>query len=271
VRIVAIGGSTTEETFTDDESTWVHRLQLALAGEFNRPVEVINAGVRGLRALHHAPTLKHILPLQPDLVIFLLGANDWQFDIYERFGHYRSLRRLFPDTLIGRFARIQYNRAFPPPTEPEQQVVPAYPFKPRSLEREPKISWLPEQASEQYLVNLRRISEICRANKLTCIFLTQPTAYHADASQDVRDSFIFTPAAVSYTLTFESMVHIAQVYNSALIEFAKERAHPICDLASQIAPTAEYFYDDMHFTLAGSARVATVVTDCVKPLVAALP
>jgi lysophospholipase L1-like esterase len=80
-----------------------------------------------------------------------------------------------------------------------------------------------------------------------------------------------TPPAASYTLTFESLIHIAQVYNRALVDFAKQHAHPLCDLAPRITPTTEHFWDEIHFTLAGSARVAELVTECVKPLVAASP
>lgn len=277
VRIFAIGGSTTEEIFTDDERTWTHLLQVRLATGLGRPVEVINAGVGGLRARHHIAMLRHILPLQPDAALFLVGANDWQFDTYAQFGHYRRISPLlFPETPIGRLARAQFNRMVQPTTElpaepPAEPQVITTPFPRRSLHRERKISWFLEKASERYLAELREISEICRANRLTCIFLTQPNAYQNDASEEVKDFLAMTPAGVSYTLTFESLVHLAQVYNSALIDFGKQRAHPVCDLASQISATPENFFDDFHFTLAGSVRVAELLTDCVKPVVAAIP
>jgi lysophospholipase L1-like esterase len=274
VRIFAIGASTTEGILIDDEATWTHHLQVALAKDLGRRVEVINTGIAGLRTRHHLATLKDILPLQPDIVLFLVGANDWIFDIYSQFGGNQAAdrRMLFPDTLLGRVARGQFNRISNPP-EPAvwNSTVTVETFPRGTLGRAEKISWFPETASEQYRANLLRISDICRANRLTCVFLTQPNAYQNDAPQDLRDLFWLTPPNASYTLTFESLVRVAQVYNRALIDFAKQHGHPVCDLVPQIAPTTENFWNEIHYTLTGAGRVAELVTECVKPLVAAIP
>ena len=40
-------------------------------------MEVINAGITATRVKHHLVTLKKILPYSPDLIIFLIGINDW--------------------------------------------------------------------------------------------------------------------------------------------------------------------------------------------------
>jgi lysophospholipase L1-like esterase len=275
VRIFAIGGSTTEELFVDDAATWTHRLQVALATDLGRPVEVINAGVSGLRARHHVAMLRHILPLQPDLVLFLVGFNDWHFDTISLFGSDRSRQRqLFSDTPLGRLARVQFNRVFRPATgdaTAESRVVTRESFRRGSLRREQKISWFPERASDRYLANLATISRVCRANSLTCVFLTQPTAYAQNAPQELKDLFWMSPVDASYTLQLDSLVHIARVYNRALVDFVKQRGHPLCNVAEQLQPTVENFNDELHFTLAGSARMAEFVTGCVKPLVAAMP
>jgi lysophospholipase L1-like esterase len=270
VRIFAIGGSTTEETWIGEEATWTHRLQIALASGLGRPVEVINAGVRGQRSRHHVAMLRHILPLQPDIVLFLVGFNDWHFDALSRFGSDSPPRRvLFPDTPLGRLARVQFNRVFrPAELRGEPVVISTNPRVGGSLQRERKISWFPEAASEQYLSNLATISRICRDSALTCVFLTQPTAHAQDAPKELTDLFWITPVGASYTLTLESLEHIAKVYNRALIDFAMENEHPFCDVAAQLPASIEYFYDDVHYTLAGSARVAELVAGCVKPIVA---
>src|SRR6267378_6583230 len=84
LRIFSIGGSTTEEIISDDESTWSHLLQEGIAGR-GKSAEVINTGVSGIRAANHLVTLKVIARLEPDLVIFLLGANDWIKHVKDRF------------------------------------------------------------------------------------------------------------------------------------------------------------------------------------------
>jgi hypothetical protein len=147
----------------------------------------------------------------------------------------------------------------------------AMPVRPASPERQEKVDWRPDAASGRCLGDLREISEICRTSRLTCVFLTQPNAYDSDAPQELRDRFWMTPPVAAYTLTLDSLIHVAHVYNRALIDFAKQNSHPLCDLAPRIAPTTENFFDEVHFAAAGSARVAEIVTECVKPLVVAVP
>jgi lysophospholipase L1-like esterase len=273
VRIFAIGASTTEEWLIDDEAIWTHRLQRALSMALGNQVEVINTGVAGARARHHVATLRYISSLQPDIVLFLVGVNDWVYDIYSQFGDDRPPRRVrFADTLLGRTARMQFYNLFGAQAQPQPLIQDiAIPLLGGALGRQRKISWFPEAVSERYLADLREISEMCRANTLTCVFLTQPSAYHEGAPEALKSLLSMTPPDAPYTLTFESLVHVAQVYNRALIDFASKNGHPVCDLAPRIASTTEYFWDDVHFTLAGSARVAELATECIKPLVAAIP
>ena len=60
LRIFAIGGSTTEEFSINDQETWTHRVQEALANETSRHVEVINTGTSGAMSQNHIATLKYL-------------------------------------------------------------------------------------------------------------------------------------------------------------------------------------------------------------------
>ena len=55
-RVFAVGGSTTEQIYLDDQKTWTHLLQQNLSESLSSNVEVINTGVSGLRAEHHLAT-----------------------------------------------------------------------------------------------------------------------------------------------------------------------------------------------------------------------
>src|SRR5262249_22890914 len=80
-RIFAIGGSTTVQIYLDDKRTWTHLLQESLEKTSGANVEVINTGVSGLRAQHHLATLRSIADLNPNLVLFLIGINDWNHHV----------------------------------------------------------------------------------------------------------------------------------------------------------------------------------------------
>ena len=266
LRIFAIGGSTTEEFSINDQETWTHRVQEALANELSRRVEVINTGTSGAMSQHHLATLKYVEPMHPNIAVFLVGANDWNFDIHEEFGSdiVRRERLAFTDTPLGRMARTYYYRVLGSTETMRTDFLPPG----GSMKRARKVTWLPDRVSDRYLANLARIGAACREANLVCVFMTQPNGYQTGASERLKDSFWMSPPAASYTLTFESLVRVAEVYNQALATFARENGFPMCDLAAKIEATTENFIDEMHFTFMGSTRAAAAVTECLRPVIA---
>ena len=80
-RVFTIGGSTTEEIYADDKETWSALLQNHLYDAGLKHAEVINTGVSGIRAEHHFETQRYVSKMYPDLLIFLVGANNWNRQI----------------------------------------------------------------------------------------------------------------------------------------------------------------------------------------------
>mgnify|MGYP002029594213 FL=1 len=93
--------------------------------------------------------------------------------------------------------------------------------------------------------------------------MTQPTAYQLEAEKEIKDRLWMVPPNRDYALDFDSMVHIAELYNNYLIGFSKENKFPYCDLASQIKPSVDNFIDDCHFNLLGAKNVADLVSSCI--------
>jgi len=75
-----------------------------------------------------------------------------------------------------------------------------------------------------------------------------------------------TPPNVKYTLDLESLIGISQLYNQRLLELATENNIHFCDLAKEIPPTTDYFYDDVHFNENGSRAVANVLHGCLSTI-----
>ncbi len=80
-RIVCIGGSTTYDGDWDNTSYPAFLEQELRAAFPGHPIEVINAGVQGLRTRSQLLHLPNFLEMQPDLVIGYLGVNDLIHDI----------------------------------------------------------------------------------------------------------------------------------------------------------------------------------------------
>ena len=78
LRVLAIGGSTTECLFQDDLKTWPAQLSGVLGSQIGKHVWVGNAGRSGLNTGDHVLHAKYLLAEQPhmDAVLVFAGVND---------------------------------------------------------------------------------------------------------------------------------------------------------------------------------------------------
>lgn len=272
-KIFAIGGSTTEELDIDDKKTWTHLLQEKLS--LKQEVTVINTGVSGLRARHHLATLKNIIKYKPDMVIFLTGINDWNWQIKDHINklHGQSfikklqntrMQLVINKTMLGSILRKTFYTV-KKSSGSALQFVDHDSLKKvtGSLNRDSKYTFFPKSVHSQYKNMLAQISSVCHKNKIECIFITQPSGYKKEATNEFKAGFWMTPPFEEYTLNFNSMVHIASLYNKYLINFAENNNHKICDLASQIKPSYDLFYDDCHFNINGASKVSEILFSCI--------
>src|SRR6267143_4749173 len=273
LRIFTIGGSTTEDIVLDDESTWSHLLQEGIAGQ-GKSAEVINTGVSGLRAVNHLATLEVVARLEPDLVIFLLGANDWNKHIKDRFKELEinfwkpaslvdsALGRVLDGMVISPVRRRITGRTWSDQVHVIDGPEGFIRSKELSLQRSVTRTFRPTEVAADYASTLHEISRLCKESRLTCLFMTQPHAYSGTTPADLQSHFWMTPPTATFTLDFESMAYIASLYNEFLKSFTAQEGHPLCDLAAGIEPLPRFFYDDMHFTDEGSRRIADLVLPC---------
>ena len=272
-RIFAIGGSTTEQILLDDYKTWTHLLQERVGARFDSlNVEVINTGVSGLRSEQHLSTLKFITQFSPDLVVFLIGINDWNRHIWDVHGdpEHRSPRPhafSFSESLLGA-ALKGIQGVLEPLPEPavEFETGEYYSTQNDSLRRNQVRRFRPDAVSDSYHRALEQIRDACHRASITCMFVNQPTGYLPDAPADLRRHFWMTPPNTSYTLDFESLVRLSNLYNQYLLSFANENSLASCDLVAHFEPSLEDFYDDCHFNTAGAQRVAVYLEQCVAEL-----
>ena len=275
LRIFAIGASTTEELFIDQQKTWTYLLQEKLAKQINRPVEVINTGLSGLRARNHLATFKKILEYEPDLLIFLTGANDWLHHIYigienrnddeldrEQLIYFKNSLLVNAVKALAARSGFMKNNSISTKRILETEGE-FYTERRNSLNRSSKFEFKPEKVHESYSSYLRKIADLCDLLKIKCVFATQPNAYKAEATDEMKGRFWMTPAWMSYTLTFDSMVHLAKLYNDFTRQIAAEYKIILCDLDKEIPPTLDYLFDEIHFNLKGSATVADRFLKCL--------
>ncbi len=272
-RIFAIGGSTTEQISLDDERTWSHLLQERI-GDLNRfdGVEVINNGVSGARAQQHLASLKRVLDWDADMAIFLMGINDWNRHIWDELGapQYNnpgvpSSPVQFSESLVGILVKNWAGSSQKYVNEEIQPEYGEYYSRQNDSLRRPDVkTFRPETVAESYRAVVQEIAETCRRSKIRCMFVTQPTAYHEHTSAALKKYLWMTPPNTEYTLDFQSLIHVANLYNNFLMDFAEENEIASCDLAGQFEATLDHLRDDCHFNESGTRHVAEILTECVR-------
>ncbi len=286
-RIFALGASTTESIYIDDHKTWPHLLQEKLTKKLQMPVEVINASVSGLRMAHIYDNFKKVLKLQPDMVLFLIGVNDWNKDIlnqfdssvevhnrfYKKFGleYYQVTKLYLRNSLFGlALQSLPFKKATDTGENSSVTRIEKGEYftkQNNTLTRQDVRKYVPEDILPEYRTYLEKTAALCDKSHVQCVFLTQPNAYKAEASEKTKKTFWMTPPNGNYTLDFASMIKVAEVYNLKLKEFAKAYSIPLCDLNSQIPPSEKSFYDEVHFNEPGSELVASKLEDCISELI----
>lgn len=266
-RIFAIGGSTTEEIFVDDKETWTSLLEIGLTNSYNKSSEVINTGVSGLRAEHHLATMKETEKYHPDAYIFLMGVNDWNKHIKDNFlwSSANSLKNL-PNTLIWKGLSFVKSIVSSKNSEVSEEYGNPYSKQNNSLEKDDVRIFLPENIDSKYELVVKKIATKCNENEYICFFLNQPSAYSAQLTDELKKRLWMTPPNEEYTLDIASLIHISNLYNIELKRLASNNDIYFCDIASQIKPTTNYFYDDVHFNEKGSVKVANAVLECLMPI-----
>jgi lysophospholipase L1-like esterase len=123
-----------------------------------------------------------------------------------------------------------------------------------------------------YRKNLEALADIAAARSIRLVLLTQPTMWRADLPAEAADllwlggvgSFQEEPGHAYYTVPVlaETMAR----FNAVMLDVCRARGLPCLDLAAEIRRDPSMFYDDCHFTGAGSRAVAAAVARHLKAL-----
>ena len=251
-----------------------------------------------MRAKHHYLSLLRSKNLNPDLVIFLVGINDWNHHINNRhldfifpyieinFNFDHSILSKISDNIRKQLERKlnlkfkkEIKRTFPAGSKIEDRNIDGKIYKysyttdkkfedwlkpiSNSLSRQTIVNYNPKDVFDEYKNWIRLIYKECKKN-FTCIILNQPNAYDFNADENLKKRFWMTPPYEDYTISFNDLVNIANLYNNWILEEAKKEKIFACDLASDFKPTMEYFIDDCHFSENGSKFASTHITNCIK-------
>jgi lysophospholipase L1-like esterase len=275
LTVVAVGGSTTECFFVGDGKTWPELVGTTLAGTFDR-LWVNNAGLLGHSTFGHLILMRQqVEPLRPKVVLFMAGINDrartdttsieddllvsrrggasrWLLAHSELASLAWSIHRTLTATKLG----ID-NTGIDFPKLPQVDV---------SAQKRDTVLALHRGAGGQgYADRLRQLVARSRAAGILPVLVTQTAAF-GPGIDDATGIDLGRMAVddINGALAWE----VLELYNDATRKVAAETGTDLIDLGRALPISTAYYYDMVHYSVAGSAKVAEIVARGLCPVLA---
>ncbi len=281
LKIVAIGGSTTESLYQTDNKAWPLVLSNLLSNNFSR-VWVNNAGLEGHTTFGHRILLNdYVGNLQPDIALFLVGANDVgksnpsdhdaehvKNGIYLQSleGFLKSLSNYteIVATLLDIYRHLRARQLGIVHTNLDLTRLGHK--NPSNLTSEEILRTHRNSYASEYEGRLNEMITIARKYNIDPVIITQPLLL-GEGIDDVTNVNLQT---VSVNLHHKSISgylawQILEIYNDVSRKVARKHGILLIDLARKLPKSSRYFYDYVHYTDAGALMVGKVVYEALCP------
>jgi lysophospholipase L1-like esterase len=270
LKIITVGGSTTECHFLNDDKTWPYLLGHALADSF-RGCWLNNAGMDGHSTYGHIILLNdHIKQLRPAVIVFLTGINDME-TASPTFHDKLSTRGAVPDwghyifensevlNLLLNLCRGWRAQRFNNTTNAllvldsvQRKPLPDTVVRARLEKQAPFIA--------AYRSRLEQLADTCMAWHILAVFLTQPNQFGFGRDPVTgADLALFPTDGPDAAMNGWLMWEMLERYNDVTRAVCREKGLPLVDLARLMPKNSLYFYDMSHFTNQGAAEVSSLV------------
>jgi lysophospholipase L1-like esterase len=264
IKIVTIGGSTTECSYNSDSLTWAEVMKRELKQKINANIWVNNAGLDGTSTMGHLLMLQeHIIPLHPDYVLFLVGLNDTENDTEHNFDIYHStgintnsikefFRSLIKKTETGALLenlyryRLAYNKGLV-----HREVDYS---KQEKLDIDSSAIAKRLAAQSPYLVAYKKrvlgLDSVCRTNHIKAIFLTQPALFGSFTDPQTGIDFSELKTWENKNASLDGK--ILELYNNVLLELQRDGKITAINMAQAMPKNSKLYYDFTHYTTEGT-------------------
>jgi lysophospholipase L1-like esterase len=283
LTIVTVGGSTTECFDLAEDKTWPYVLGMNLQRPFKR-LWLNNAGLSGNSTFGHAILMQdYLVKLKPKVVIFLVGINDLgirgerDFDQRIHGVNFRSLERFLASAAVhselATAALNLYRFYFPKsvminnqndPQEIDFNKLP--PFEVTAAARTSIIKEHQDQYLRPYKARLEKLIAIGREHNILPVLLTQPVLY--GEGKDAATGVDLGRRLVAQDMDGATAWQVLELYNDVTREAGLEQNVLVIDLAREMPKNSTYYYDLMHYTNAGAAKMADLVAARLTPFLA---
>jgi lysophospholipase L1-like esterase len=274
LSIITVGGSTTECLYLSDGKTWTDILGRNLAKGFKQ-VWINNAGLDGATTYRHLILLEdYVVRLHPKLVLFLVGINDVghgdiQAEDQKKSGISRAVRRVLYRSEAYSLGQNLYRYVIAQKrglkhTEIDLKAAGALQI-PEAVVEDTLLTHR-ETYLPFYGDRLVKLVTICKRNGIEPVFITQPTLYGQGV--DPSTGVDLEQVKLGENLNGKLMYEIVELYNGVTRQVAKTEHILLIDLAQEMPKDSRYYYDYLHYTNDGAAKVAEIIGNRLTPFLA---
>lgn len=277
IKIFTIGGSTTECKYNSDDKTWSALLAQRLQ-ESNPKIWLNNAGLDGNSTFGHKVLLEQIvLDLKPDYLLFLIGINDVSRG--EENAYDTGTRRAVRDRIIEKSEILSTAQAFWRSYRARDLGLGHFP--PLDLVKAERVESTPEELAAAledhrarflpgFEARVKKLVELSKSRGATPVLITQPSLYgdFTDPTTGQEIGPIKVQGSWSQQAAGDnarSRGAILELYNEVTRKVGQEEGLLVIDLAAKMPKDSALYFDWMHFSNQGTAKVAEIVADALVP------
>ena len=274
LRVIFLGGSTTENLFVQTENRFPSVVELSLRKALNQTVVTHNAGVAGNNSMHsYLSFIAKGIPLKPNYAVLMHNINDLSLlsktESYWVAPSMRTLvagnsRSMFTDKDLFRsftfdFLKRLKNIIFPNlyaylgPRLLPNKALPRDEFQGLrgSL---PVVNF--NSAENQFRSSLLSFTQLSRAWDIEPILMTQ--ANRINTNDIVFKKLYETSPDIG--ISPEQFELIYQKFNNIIREVALEQNVQLIDLDVLLRPSSKYLFDTVHLNDEGNIRAGEIIT-----------
>jgi hypothetical protein len=277
LSVIAVGGSTTECLYLPDGSDWPARLGDSMKPHFRR-FWINNAGLDGHSTYGHAVLMSdYIVRLRPKVVLFLVGANEigntggTDFEApqvkgrllttsFDAFMKSASAHSEVASLLLNLYRYSRARSQGLPHTKVNLKTARDAPYPDADLDavlEEHSRSYIP-----LYAGRLRKLIGLCRTNGIVPVLITQPALFGPGVDPVTHRDMA---RVLAEDRSGYGRWRILELYNDTTRRIAVEDSVFLVDLAAEMPRNSAYFYDYLHYTVAGSDEVARILASRLLP------
>jgi lysophospholipase L1-like esterase len=269
-KIFTVGGSTTACVTLTDGKTWPDLVLKRLRAQFGANVWLNNAGIDGHSTFGHRILLEsHLAKYRPDYVVYLIGINDMGRDDLNEYDagmtlEGQSLRNRviaaseFLSTVQALYRAYRaFDMGLNHAVDHDLRKIQSVSLQPTQIEgylRDQRERYLPAYANR-----VRALVERTLAVGAVPVLVTQPgmVGRGVDPVSGVTiDNLEYDIPGLSAAVVWDAL----ELYNDVTRSVAAQYRVPLIDAAREMPKDSSLYFDWIHYSNAGAARMSEIVS-----------